>query len=770
MRNAFVPAVLLVLTSCATLPSAVQNVERPGQAAPVSVPVFSTAVEKAKIPGTVPAEPNGGRSPAYSPDGEKIAFLSSTPHTPADLWVMSADGTGKRRLTTRGVSHFRWSRDGKSILFVARRKGYEEVMRIGVDGERPEERVAGIPPGAGIPVESPDGKLFAFTAAGERQNVRDLWIGTADGARIEPVTEKIGVRSIFWSPDSRRIYYEAGKTYGVGIWEIDLSTMESKVLLSKYIGTPVYSPRSGVIAYPYPTNPGEFEVRTMKPDGTEVSVSKAQRLAGRWIAWDADGRGVYYPGQDVEVVASDNATAAADNAAASKAEKTKDTSDSPHETAPSAVRPFGVTALWHLDLATGVEKRISPAELHLADFAISPGGKDGKEMTLAGVSEKSRSAELFRLDLASGAATPLVKSRASAWMPVPSPDATKIAFFTNEGALDTLKVVSFTGEEFASYPGFVLEGDTRLYWLPRGEGLLVFSGRGLHAFTEKGPIAFPNRDDHRSYLYADASIQEDKVLISAIPRYGETPGLYRLEVIDNTFKQTDMRYPAAPEMAAERYLQPRWSLDGGRIAFTDGIDVWTMKADGTGRARITNFAREIPEGKGREAAASYPVWSTRGEGLCYTLTVYEGKRILRELWVVKTDGTGPRMLHSEELDSQFQVFQPEYTHQPFFDATDEHVIFTTVHNGVPNVFAVEVGGGEARALTETGAIFPALLPEEGVIVYVSLSGNDERLWIMNSDGTEKRSFVIRPAAGSDVPAGEEAPRKKEKDAAESIPK
>lgn len=768
MRNVLLFLAVLMLTSCGTLPSAVQHVGRPGQAPPVSVPVSSTAIEKAKIPATVPAEPNGGRSPAYSPDGEKVAFLSSTPHTPADLWVMSADGTGKRRLTTRGVSHFRWSRDGKSILFVARRKGYEEVMRIGVDGERPEERVPGIPPGAGVPVESPDGRLFAFTAAGERQNVRDLWIGTADGARIEPVTEKISVRSVFWSPDSRRIYYEAGKTYGVGIWEIDLSTMESKVLLSKYIGSPVYSPRSGLIAYPYPTNPGEFEVRAMKPDGTEVSVSKAQRLAGRWIAWDADGRGVYYLGQDVKVVAPDNAVAAADNATASKAEKTKEKPAAPHETAPSAVKPFGVTALWHLDLATGAEKRISPAELHLADFAISPGGK---KMVLAGVSEKSPSAELFRLDLASGAATPLAKSRASAWMPVPSPDATKIAFFTNEGTLDTLKVVSFTGEELASYPGFALEGDTRLYWLPRTEGLLVFSGRGLHAFTEKGPIAFPNRDDHRSYLYADASIQEDNVLISAIPRYGETPGLYRLEVIDNTFKQTDMRYPAAPEMAAELYLQPRWSLDGTRIAFTDGIDVWTMKADGTGRTWITNYAQEKQEGKGREAAASYPVWSTRGEGLCYTLTVYEGKRILRELWAAKADGTAPRMLHSEELDSQFQVFQPEYTHQPFFDAADEHVIFTALHKGVPNVFAVEVGGGTARALTETGAIFPALLPEEGIIVYTSLEGNDERLRIMNSDGTEKRPFVLRPAAaGSGMPSGEEAPRKKEKDAAEALRK
>jgi Tol biopolymer transport system component len=669
---------------------------------------------------------------------------------------MNADGSGRIRLTTRGAMNFRWSRDGKTILFVAIRKGYEEVMRIEVDGDAPEKKVPGLPSGASTPVESPDGKLFAFTAAG-KQNVRDLWIGTADGTRIEPVTEKIGVRSVFWSTDSRKIYYEAGKTYGVGIWEIDLSAMESKVLLNKYTGTPDLSPKSGLIAYPYPTNPGEFEVRVMKLDGSEASVSKAPRLAGRWIAWDAEGLGVYYLGQDIETVASDNAIAAADNTAAPKANQSKNKPAAPHQTVPSAARPFGVTALWHLDLATGAEKRISPAELHLTDFSLSP---DGKGMILVGVTEKSRSTELFRLDPASGAATPLVKSRASHWMPVPSADAAKIAYFGNDGPLDTLKVAGITGSELASYPGFVQEGDTRFYWLPEKEGFLVFSGRGLHAFSESGPIDFPNRGDHREWLYADASIQEDKVLIVTIPRYGETPGLYLLAAADNLFMQTDLRYPPVPEIAAERYLQPKWSLDGKRIAFTDGADVWVMQAAGSGRARITRHAEENREGKGKESVASYPFWSVRGDLIGYTLTVYDGKKVLREIWLRKPDGSGPKRIFSEEMDSQFQVFLPEYTNPPFFTASDEQVVLTALHKGLPNIAAVDVRDGKVHPLTESGAIYPALLPEEGVIVYTSLEGNDERLFLMNVDGTEKRPFLPGPS----VPADPTLPSKVPKDA------
>jgi Tol biopolymer transport system component len=710
---------LMFLASCATLSGL--PVEAPEPSAPPVEPPASV----------LQGEPNGGRTPAFSPDGSKIAFLSGTLHTPADLWIMNADGSDARRLTTSGAQSFRWAADGQSIMFGSRRKGYEEVMTIALDGTQ-EQRVPGIPPGASLPLYSPDGRLFAFTAPGE-QNVRNLWIGTADGARIEAVTEKISVRSLIWGQDSRKIYFEAGKTYGVGIWEIDLATMESRALLSKYIGTPAFSSQAGLFAFPYPVSPGEFEVHTMQPDGSDIRQYKAPRLEGRWLAWDAAGKGVYYLGQDLEKISAEEKAAAA-------AEKDKQTA-APHDTeARSDFKKVGVTALWRLDLATGEETRVSPASLHLVDFDFSPGGEMA---VVTGVLEKSHAAELFSLDIASGKMTQLAGSRVSAWMPVPSHDASKIAFFTNEGSLDQLKVVSFNGDELASYPGFVLEGDTRAHWLPESDALLVFSGRGLHAFTEKGPIEFSNKGDHRAYLYADASIQEDKVLINTIPRYGQTQGLYMLEAVDDKFVQTDLRFPSAPEAAAELYLQPKWSLDGKKIAFTDGIDVWSMNADGTGRKWITPYAQERQEGKGRDAGASFPVWSVKGDMLCYTLTIYEEKRVLRELWVVQADGSEPKLLFTEELDSQFQVFQPEYTNQPFFDVTDERIIFTAAAGGVPNIFAVEIKDGTIRQLTESGAIYPALLPDEDLILYTSLEGNTERLWAMNSHGTEKRPFEIK---------------------------
>lgn len=763
MRNVFFGAVIFSLALCS--PALATNSEKTTDSAGLtSVSMAETDQLQDKV-----ASPNGGWSPAFSPDGRRVAFLSATLHTPADLWVMNADGSEARRLTTRGVQSFSWSEDGTTIRLKTVRKSFEEVLSIGLDGTK-EKRIQGLPTGSSFPHYSPDGSLFAITAPGE-QNTIDLWIGTADGKRLEAITEKIGIRSIFWHPDSRKIYYEAGgQSYGVGIWEIDLSTMQSKSLLDNYIGTPVYSSQAGMMAYAYPTNPGEFDVQTMKLDGSGIKSHPSPRLPGKRLVWNREGTGVYYLGQDIEEIVAEEEEKgiiagiinsflgffSGDSQKESKAvdsSEEKDagenaTDDDLEEAPPlhnkegKKFRRIGSAALWYLDLATGAERKISPPALHLINFTLSP---DGKKVILAGLLADSYNTELFSLDPVTADLIRLTRSRVSSWLPTPSQDSAKIAFFTNKGGIGNLKIASPQGQELASYPGIAQEGDTRVFWLPESEGLLIYSSRGLLAFTEeKGAIAFPSKKDHRAFLGADVSIQEDKVLLNTVPRYGQTPGLYMLEAIDGTFVQTDLRFPSVVgEYAAEMYMQPRWSLDGKKIAFADRIDIWTMNADGTGRKWLTKYLQANKDEKNTPALASYPIWSSQGEMLSFTLTVYEKNSIHRQLWVMKADGTDRRMLYSQALDSQFQMYLPEYTNLPFFDYDDRQIIFTAHDDGVPNIYAVDVKDGVLHKLTESGAIFPALLPEEGVILYTSLAGNNEQLMAMNSDGTEKHLFVVK---------------------------
>lgn len=64
------------------------------------------------------------RSPTWSPDGERIAFISKASVRNWDIWVINADGTGLEKLTDTPFPGdelaISWRPDGKSIAFIYR--------------------------------------------------------------------------------------------------------------------------------------------------------------------------------------------------------------------------------------------------------------------------------------------------------------------------------------------------------------------------------------------------------------------------------------------------------------------------------------------------------------------------------------------------------------------------------------------------------------------------------------------------------------------------
>src|SRR5687768_4980987 len=106
-------------------------------------------------------------SPAWSPDGQRIAFRSYQAGYEGEIWVADANGTNPRNLTpttgTAIVDNRRpaWSPDGQKIVFASTRGGDWGIWIMNADGSDPRQ-LTNTPELDAEPVWSPDGAWIAF--------------------------------------------------------------------------------------------------------------------------------------------------------------------------------------------------------------------------------------------------------------------------------------------------------------------------------------------------------------------------------------------------------------------------------------------------------------------------------------------------------------------------------------------------------------------------------------------------------------------------------
>jgi erythromycin esterase-like protein len=156
--------------------------------------------------GTHDHEPVWDMAPAWSPDGDRLAFQSNRDGN-NEVYLMSASGATQRNVTRHPASDSSpaWSPDGARLAFVSDRDGNEEIYVMSVEGSE-LLRLTDHPGADKSPAWSPDGQWLAFHADRYSQVGAnfDLHLVRADGSEVVRLTSHSDFDGFpTWQPAAR---------------------------------------------------------------------------------------------------------------------------------------------------------------------------------------------------------------------------------------------------------------------------------------------------------------------------------------------------------------------------------------------------------------------------------------------------------------------------------------------------------------------------------------------------------------------------------------
>jgi len=226
----------------------------------------------------------------WAPDGRKIAFERYDSDPNYAVYVVAADSSAVRRLTPRqgyGFARPDWSPGGRLIAFTHVERGAVYVIRPNGTGWRvlaaiPEAKVWGVK-------WSPDLRLIAFIRDDYRRADRreELWVMNADGTQPRRLVDarvdnRGGRRADFaWSPDSGQIAYtQCCRDSEIFVVSADGSGQRA---LTQGVG-PVWSPDGRSIAFTSGRD-GNAEIYVMNADGSDQRNVSQSPLSDYGPAW-----------------------------------------------------------------------------------------------------------------------------------------------------------------------------------------------------------------------------------------------------------------------------------------------------------------------------------------------------------------------------------------------------------------------------------------------------------------------------------------------------
>jgi Tol biopolymer transport system component len=251
------------------------------------------------------------RSPAWSPDGklvvyEKVGFKTRPMEKPLYSW----DPDWEYRFTDVFPELSRQAR----LVITQKQLGNSSIVTMNPDGS--DERLVFDILGANLvnstlvqkgmagafqPSWSPDGEWIAFGVGSwfQARATGSAFImrSKADGSSVEMLTNgTVNAGFPSYSHDGQNLVYRVwGAESGLRIIDVDSKVV--RVLTTERDNLPFYSPDGTLIVFTRRTSATNFDICTIRPDGTDLKRLTTSEANDAHAVWTADGRILYSSGE-----------------------------------------------------------------------------------------------------------------------------------------------------------------------------------------------------------------------------------------------------------------------------------------------------------------------------------------------------------------------------------------------------------------------------------------------------------------------------------------
>ncbi len=252
--------------------------------------------------------------PRFSPDGRKIAFISSRDGSP-QIWILDMLGGEARKLTslTTGADGVMWSPDGQHVAFTS--DVYPDCPDDVCSKKRSEEAEA-----SKVKAKIFDHLLYRHWNSWKDEMRTHIFVIPATGGKPRDLTPGDydappfslgGPAGYGFSPDGKELCFarnadrvEAASTNS-DLWVVPVAGGDARRITANpaYDGSPIYSPDGKYIAYRAQRRPGfeadKFEVMVYdRGQGKSRSLTAGIDRSADEIVWTPDSRYIYFTASD----------------------------------------------------------------------------------------------------------------------------------------------------------------------------------------------------------------------------------------------------------------------------------------------------------------------------------------------------------------------------------------------------------------------------------------------------------------------------------------